>query len=107
VKPARLRPRASRDREIEVNCYRTEAGPDVAVRLVRASIAALDRLEANPRTGSPTLGKTLELPGLRLWRIEGFPLVWLYVERPDHLDFIRLLGERQDIAALIGRWDRA
>jgi toxin ParE1/3/4 len=31
-----------------------------------------------------------------------FPLLWCYVERGDHLDMVRLLGERQDIAAILG-----
>jgi toxin ParE1/3/4 len=34
--------------------------------------------------------------------VTGFPLVWLYFERDDHLDVIRLLGERQDILAILG-----
>jgi toxin ParE1/3/4 len=31
-----------------------------------------------------------------------FPLLWCYFERRDHLDVARLLGERQDIAAILG-----
>jgi hypothetical protein len=29
--------------------------------------------------------------------LSGFPLTWFYFERDDYLDFMRLLGERQDI----------
>jgi hypothetical protein len=32
--------------------------------------------------------------------LSGFPLVWFYFERDDHLDFTRLLGERQDILGI-------
>jgi toxin ParE1/3/4 len=103
LKPARLRPQAARDREIDVRYYRQEAGVEVALRLVAASAAALDMIELEPRIGSPTLGKILGVAGLRVWRLEGFPLLWLYFERPDHLDVVRLLGERQDIAAILGR----
>jgi toxin ParE1/3/4 len=28
-------------------------------------------------------------------------MVWFYVERRDHLDVLRLLGERQDIATIL------
>ncbi|MCZ7562315.1 MAG: hypothetical protein M5U30_21710 [Burkholderiaceae bacterium] len=31
-----------------------------------------------------------------------FPLSWCYFERGDHLDVVRLLGERQDIIAILG-----
>jgi toxin ParE1/3/4 len=33
--------------------------------------------------------------------VTGFPLMWFYVEREDHLDVIRLLGERQDVLRLL------
>ena len=48
------------------------------------------------------LGKTLGIPGLRTWRVSKLPLLWFYFERYDHLDVVRLLGERQDIAAILG-----
>lgn len=38
---------------------------------------------------------------LRAWRIGRFPALWLYFERPDHIDVVRLLGEREDIAAIL------
>lgn len=28
-------------------------------------------------------------------------MVWFYFERTDHLDVVRLLGERQDIATIL------
>jgi toxin ParE1/3/4 len=31
-----------------------------------------------------------------------FPLPWCHFERGDHLDVVRLLGERQDIPAILG-----
>jgi toxin ParE1/3/4 len=35
-----------------------------------------------------------------------FPLLWCYFERGDHVDVVRLLGERQDVAAiLVGEFD--
>ncbi len=44
----------------------------------------------------------LSIPGLRTWRVAGFPLLWCCFERADHLDVVRLPGERQDIAAILG-----
>ena len=100
MKPAILRPQALRDREAEIRYYRKEAGSKVAVRLVGATDRALDRIELEPRIGSPVFGDVLGIPELRTWRVAKFPLLWFYVERGDHLDVVRLLGERQDIAAI-------
>jgi toxin ParE1/3/4 len=71
------------------------------VQVVKATAAALDQIELEPGIGSPILGKMLGIPELRSWRVTAFPLLWFYVERADHLDVVRLLGERQDIAALL------
>ena len=72
------------------------------MRVAKATDAALDQIELDPGIGSPTLGKRLGIPGLRTWRATKFPLLWRYFERGDHLDVARLLGERQDIAAVLG-----
>ena len=101
MKPARVRPQARLDRLAEVRYHRQEAGSAIAERLVRASAQALDQIEQQPGMGSPTLGKSLDMEGLRTWRIKGFPLIWFYFERADHLDLVRLLGERQDVVALL------
>jgi toxin ParE1/3/4 len=74
----------------------------VAVKLANATNAALDQIELDPGIGSPTLGKLLGIPGLRTWRVAKFPLLWCYFERRDQLDVVRLLGERQNIAAILG-----
>ena len=71
------------------------------MRVVAATNAALDKLELEPGIGSPALGKDLDIPDLRSWRVTGFPLLWFYFERDDHLDVVRLLGERQDIATIL------
>jgi len=102
LKPAVLRPQALRDQQDEARYYRNEAGTQVAVRLVKATNAALDQIELDPGIGSPVLGKRLGVPGLRTWRVAKFPLLWFYFERGDHLDVVRLLGERQDIAVILG-----
>ena len=74
----------------------------MAVSLVNATNAALDQIEIEPGIGSPRAGNMLDIPGLGTWGVSKFPLVWVYFERTDHLDVIRLLGERQGIAALLG-----
>ncbi len=102
MKPAELRPQALRDQQGEIRYYRKEGGSRVAVKVVKATNAALDQIELEPGIGSPTLGKHLGIPGLRTWRVAKFPLLWCYFERGDHLDVVRLLGERQDMATILG-----
>ena len=63
---------------------------------------ASDQVELDPGIGSPTLGKLLGVPGLRTWRVAKFPLLWCCFERADHLDVVRLLGDRQDMTAILG-----
>jgi len=74
----------------------------LAGRVAKATNAALDQFELDPGIGSTTLGKLVGIPELRTWRVAKFPLLWCYFERGDHLDVVRLLGERQDLAAILG-----
>jgi toxin ParE1/3/4 len=66
-----------------------------------AAIAALEAIERMPAKGSLRLGQLCELPGLRSWRVSGFPMQWLYFEAEGHRDVVRLLGDRQDIVAIL------
>lgn len=102
MKPAVLRPQALRDQQAEARYYRREGGSRLAVRVVEAANEAVDQIELEPGLGSPRLGELLGLPGLRTWRVAEFPLLWCYFERGDHLDVVRLLGERRDLAAILG-----
>lgn len=102
MKPAAQRPRALRDQQGEVRYYRREGGTRLAVRAANATNDAVDQIEPEPGMGSPTLGKILGTPGLRTWRVKKFPLLWFYFEREDHLDVVRLLGERQHVVAILG-----
>ena len=102
MKPAVLRPQALRDQQGEVRHYRREGGARIAVRVAKATDVALDQIELDRGIGSPTLGKLLGIPGLRTWRVTKFPLLWCCFERSDHLDVVRLLGERQDFVSILG-----
>jgi toxin ParE1/3/4 len=59
LKPAVLRPQARRDQQGEVRYYRKEGGTRVAVKLAKATNAALDQIELDPGIGSPRLGRLL------------------------------------------------
>ena len=101
MKPARLRPAAQRDL-VELSLWCAEqGGAALAAHLFDASRAALKPIQRMPGLGSPALAETVGLPGLRHCGVDGFAVRWSYLERTDHLDVLRLLGERQDIAAIL------
>ncbi len=101
MKEARLRPLAEADLVAAVQHYAHEAGLQLAERMFDVAMAALKPIERMPTIGSPRLGQVCDIPGLRARRVEGFPLQWLYFERDDHLDAVRLLSDRQDIVAIL------
>lgn len=101
MKPAHLRPQAEADLIEATRHYAKEGSVELAERMFDAAIAALEPIQRMPAMGSPRLGKLCEIPGLRSWRVAGFPMQWLYFEAEDHLDVVRLLGDRQDIVAIL------
>lgn len=101
MKPAHLRPQALADRKDSARYHRRVASTRISEEMVSAARDALNQIEQNPGMGSPRVGQQLDIPGLRSWRVSGFPLIWFYFEREDYLDVVRLLGERQDIQAIL------
>lgn len=78
-----------------------QGGVALGERMFDAALEALKAAERMPAIGSPRLGPLCGIPGLRSWRVDGFPLRWFYFESEDQLDVVRLLGERQDIVAIL------
>lgn len=101
MKPARLRPRAKDDLSDQARYYAQQIGIAVADDFVDQALAALNTVERQPGLGSPRWSEEAAHPALRAWRVSRFSMVWFYFERGDHLDVVRLLGERQDIATLL------
>ena len=101
MKPAHLRPQTEADLIEASRHYAKEGSLDLAERMFDAAIEALKPIERMPAMGSPRLGQLCEIPGLRSWRVTGFPMQWLYFEADDHFDVIRLLGDRQDIIVIL------
>ena len=101
MKRVHLRPQAEADLLEAARHYATEGSVDLAERMFDSAIAALEPIERMPGMGSPRLGQLCEIPGLRSWRVTDFPMQWLYFGADDHLDVVRLLGDRQDIIAIL------
>jgi toxin ParE1/3/4 len=97
-----LRPQAEVNLMDATRHYEREGGIELAEHMVDAAIAALEPIERMLEMGSPRLGLLCEIPGLRSWRVAGFPMQWLCFEAEDHLDVVRLIGDRQDVVAILG-----
>ena len=101
MKAARLRPLAEQDLVDAARHYAQQGGVALGERMFDAALAALKPIQRIPGLGSPRLGQLCDIAGLRSWRVTGFPLQWFYFEPDDFLDVVRLLGDRQDIAAIL------
>ena len=101
MKAARLRPAAQTDLLDLTRWYAKKGGNALAARVFDAARAALKPIQRLPGLGSPLDTESVGMSGLRHWGVQGFPVRWFYLERNDHLDVLRLLGERQDIAAIL------
>ena len=60
---------------------------------------AYQHIGRHPATGSPRYAHELNLPGLRVWQLAGYPHLVFYMERPDHIDVWRVLHGQRDIPA--------
>ena len=79
MKPARLRPLAAEDLIEVTRWYAEQGGGGLGERVFDAAVAGLGPIQARPGQGSQRLGALAGIP----------------------IDVVRLLGERQDIAAIL------
>lgn len=93
------RRRARLDLEEAAFWYAAEAGNAVAERFLLAVEAAIGRLAAHLAAGSLRYADTMAHPGLRFWRVKGFPWRVFYVDRGGWIDVWRLLHAGRDIPA--------
>ena len=101
MKPARLRLSAKQDLSDAAVYYAERGGEALGENLLERALSALARIESMPGIGSPDIGQRIGLPGLRAWHLKVFAMRWCYFERDTHLDVVRLLADRQDIAAIL------
>lgn len=106
MKPAALRPLAEADFTERSRYYLEAGGRELAERFFDTALAALRAIEASPGIGSPRVGELVGIDGLRHIGIDGFPCGWIYLERAELLDVIRLLADRQDLAVALGTTDQ-
>ena len=75
------------------------------MRFFDAAVASLRTIEKIPNAGSLRVGELCDIPGLRVRRIEGFPVGWFYFVRPDHADVVRLLSDAQELPVILADLD--
>lgn len=102
MKPGVIRPQAEIDLIDITQWYADQGGLALAERFFQSAYEAVKTIERMPGIGSPRLGQLAGLDGLRSWPVKDFPVRWFHFDRPDFVDMVRLLGERQDIAAILG-----
>ena len=54
-----------------------------------------------PGTGSSRYEHVLQLPGLKFWRVPGYPHLVFYVEHPEQISVLRVLHGQRDIPAFL------
>lgn len=91
------RDRAYRDTQGAIDHYEREAGADIALGFIDALEACYHWIAEHAATGSPRCAHELDLPGLCHRRLDHFPYLVFYNERPDHIDVWRILDARRDI----------
>nr|WP_242519074.1 type II toxin-antitoxin system RelE/ParE family toxin [Thiorhodovibrio winogradskyi] len=92
-----MRARADADIEAAIAYTRTAHSPTTALALLDALEQAFVLLGEQPGVGSPRYAELLDLPGLRVWSLSGYPYLVCYLERADHLDIWRVLHAKRDI----------
>lgn len=98
---ARLRPLAETDLVERARYYRTEGGAELGERFFDTAVASLRGIERMPRAGSPRPGELAGIPDLRVRRVQGLPVGWIYFVRPDHVDVVRLLADAQNLPVIL------
>lgn len=98
-KPVVPRTAARADVEKAIEDYLAEAGPEVALGFVDALERTYAAIAEVPGIGSPRRAHELNLPGLRSWRIQGYPWLIFHVEAEASIDVWRVLHAKRDIPA--------
>ena len=99
TKPVVVRAAAHNDVLAAIDYYRREASARVALEFVDAIERAYQHISRHPASGSPRYGQELDLPGVRVWPVSGFPWLVFYVERTRRMDVLRILHGERDIPA--------
>ena len=99
AKPVVPRLRARQDVDQAIAHYLEADAAAAAIGFIDALESAYAHIGRYPATGSPRHGHELNLPGLRMWRLNRYPHLVFYMEHADHIDVWRVLHGQRDIPA--------
>ncbi len=93
------REQANRDVDDAIAYYLEEGAIPAALGFIDALEQAYSHIGRHPATGSPRYAQELQLPGLRVWPLRGYPQLVFYTEQQDHIDVWRVLHGQRDVVA--------
>jgi toxin ParE1/3/4 len=76
-----------------------QAGETVALQFLDTLERAYKHIMRNPATGSLKWGVKLDIPELRSWPLKRFPYVIYCMDRPPHIEVVRVLRSGREISA--------
>ena len=96
-KPVIPRRRAELDIQGALDHFLAEAGSKVADSFLDALERSILHISRHPASGSSRYAHELNFPGLRHWRVEGFPYLVFYMELESRIEVWRVLHGQRDI----------
>lgn len=107
MKTRRLIPREQAEDDIDtaIDHYLLEAGDRTASGFLDAVRATFRQIIDHPEAGSPKLGQSLRIPGLRTWKLKTYPYLVIYIVAEAEIDVWRLLYAGRDIPNLLADLD--
>lgn len=90
-------PAAEADLGAIIDHYLIAAGLEVAAGFLTAWDRCRAHLADFPASGSPRLAEPLEMTGLRIWPVKGFPQLALYSESEGGVIILRVLHSARDL----------
>ena len=98
-KPVVPRTAARGNVEKAIEDHLAKAGPEVTLAFVDTLERTCAAIGEMPGIGSPRCAHELNLPGLRSWRIQGYPSLAFYAEAETSIDVWRVLHTKRDVPA--------
>ncbi|MFC5343296.1 type II toxin-antitoxin system RelE/ParE family toxin [Brevundimonas staleyi] len=103
----RLIPREQAEQDIDatIDHYLLEAGDRTASGFLDAVRATFRQISDHPEAGSPQLGQSLRISGLRTWKLKTYPYLIIYIVAETEIDVWRLLHVGRDIPGRLSDLD--
>jgi toxin ParE1/3/4 len=95
--PVVPRQQARTDVDAAIQYFLTTDAIDAGFGFLDALQQAYTTIADHPGLGSRRYAEMLNLPGLRTWRLPGYPYLVFYTEAIDRIDVWRVLHGRRDI----------